>query len=104
MITLGVMQPRVATKAPGIPATWLPTKVAAFKAMGPGVISAMVTRSVKAAMDSQGWITTTCSRIKGRAARPPPKAKRPTWKKAQYRVSSIRRPPSGPAGWHPQSR
>ena len=32
------MQPRVAMTAPGMPAIFSPTKVAAFTAIGPGVI------------------------------------------------------------------
>lgn len=48
------MQPRVATSAPGMPAIRIPTKVAEFTAMGPGVISAMVIRSVNSCKVSQG--------------------------------------------------
>ena len=44
------MTPSVAMRAPGIPAAWFPTKVAALTAMRPGVISAIVTRSEKSAM------------------------------------------------------
>ena len=43
----GRIQPSVATMAPGTEANCMPTKVAALMAMGPGVISAMVMRSVK---------------------------------------------------------
>ena len=53
------MQPKVAARAPGTPAIRRPTKVAEFTAMGPGVISAMVTRSVNSAMVSQPWPSTT---------------------------------------------
>ena len=55
------MQPTVAAIAPGIPATRVPTKVAALMAMGPGVISAMVTRSVNSPMLSQPCRVTICS-------------------------------------------
>ena len=40
------MHPRVATRAPGIPAMRIPTKVAELTAIGPGVIWEMVIRSV----------------------------------------------------------
>ena len=39
----------------------LETVVAEFTAMGPGVISAMVTRLVNSAMVSQPWASTTCA-------------------------------------------
>ena len=64
----GKMQPRVATTAPPGPAIWVPTKEAEFTAMGPGVISAMVTRSVNASIDSHPCNVTTCSCISGIAA------------------------------------
>ena len=54
------MQLKVATSAPGIPAIRIPTKVEEFTAMGPGVISAMVIRSVNSLMVSQPWPLTTC--------------------------------------------
>ena len=38
----GRMQPSVATTAPGIPAIFIPTKVAELTAIGPGVICEMV--------------------------------------------------------------
>ena len=41
----GRIHPPVATTAPGIPATLIPTKVAAFIEIGPGVICEIVTRS-----------------------------------------------------------
>ena len=62
------MQPIVATIAPVKPARRLPTKVAAFTAIGPGVISAMVTRSVNSLMVSQPCSDTTWLRINGMAA------------------------------------
>lgn len=42
----GRIQPKVAMTAPCHPAIWIPTNVAELTAMGPGVISAMVIRSV----------------------------------------------------------
>ena len=42
----GKIQPKVAMRAPGIPAILIPTKVAEFTAIGPGVISAIVIKSV----------------------------------------------------------
>ena len=47
--------------APGIPAIFVPTKVAELTAMGPGVISAMVTRSVNSLMDSHWCSVTICA-------------------------------------------
>ena len=49
----GRMQPKVATAAPGIPAILMPTKVAEFTAIGPGVICEIVMRSVNSSMESQ---------------------------------------------------
>ena len=46
----GRMLPSVAISAPGTPAMRMPTNVAALMAMGPGVISAMVTRSANSAI------------------------------------------------------
>ena len=53
------MHPRVAISAPGIPAILIPTKVAEFTAIGPGVIWEMVMRSVNSAMESQWYFVTT---------------------------------------------
>ena len=55
------MQPAVATSAPGTPAIFVPTKVAELTAIGPGVISAMVTRSVNSLMDSHWCSVTICA-------------------------------------------
>lgn len=49
----GVIYPSVATTAPGIPVSFIPTKVAALIAIGPGVIWEMVIRSVNSVMLSQ---------------------------------------------------
>ena len=46
----------------------LKRSMAEFTAMGPGVISAMVTRSVNASIDSHPCNVTTCSCISGIAA------------------------------------
>ena len=64
----GVMQPRVAITAPGTEAMRNPTKVAAFTAMGPGVISAIVTRSVNSCMVSHACRAVTWLCISGIAA------------------------------------
>ena len=64
----GSTQPKVAINAPGIPATWMPTKVAELMAMGPGVISAMAMMSANWVMVSQGWRSTTWCWIRGMAA------------------------------------
>ena len=45
IIAEGKMLLVVAIMAPGMPATRKPTKVAAFIKIGPGVVSAIVTRS-----------------------------------------------------------
>ena len=45
----GVMHPIVATRAPGNPATFVPTNVAALMAIGPGVICDMVSKSANSA-------------------------------------------------------
>ena len=62
------MQPNVATTAPPRPAMRMPTNVAELMAMGPGVISAMVIRSVNSLIVSQGCCSTTCAWIRGMAA------------------------------------
>ena len=59
MILEGSTHPSVATSAPGIPATRFPTNVAELMAMGPGVISAMVTRSANSPILSQLCSCTT---------------------------------------------
>ena len=59
MIQEGKIQPKVAATAPKTPAILIPTKVAEFTAMGPGVISAMVIRSVNSFIVSQPWPLTT---------------------------------------------
>ena len=46
MISEGMITPSVAISAPGIPAMRIPTNVAELTAIGPGVISAIVIRSV----------------------------------------------------------
>ena len=60
MMQDGKMHPRVAIKAPGIPAILIPTKVAELTAIGPGVIWEMVIRSVNSDMLSQPCAVTTC--------------------------------------------
>ena len=45
-----------------------PTRGAEYTAMGPGVISAMVMRSVNSAMLSQPWLSTTWAWMRGMAA------------------------------------
>ena len=64
----GRIHPVVATTAPGIPAIFIPTKVAEFTAMGPGVICEIVIRSVNSDMVSHPWSVTTCPWISGIAA------------------------------------
>lgn len=49
----GRMHPIVATIAPGIPAIFMPTNVAEFTAIGPGVICEMDIRSVNSLTVSQ---------------------------------------------------
>lgn len=72
------MHPTVAANMPGMPATRMPTNVAELMAMGPGVISAMVTRSVNSCMVSHACRVTVSLWISGMAAYPPPMLKRPT--------------------------
>ena len=62
------MQPNVATSAPGTPAILVPTNVAALTAMGPGVISAIVTRFANSVRSSQPCIVTICASMSGIAA------------------------------------
>ena len=50
MMQEGRIHPKVAARAPGTPAIFIPTKVAEFTAMGPGVIWEIVMRSVNSAM------------------------------------------------------
>ena len=68
MIQEGSTHPRVATSAPGSPASLTPTKVAELMAMGPGVIWEMVTRSVNSSIVSQPCSSTICPWIRGIAA------------------------------------
>ena len=77
MMHEGATQPSVATTAPPIPPTRMPTKVAALMAMGPGVIWDRVTTSANSPRLSQPFISTTCSWISGIAAYPPPMLKSP---------------------------
>ena len=70
--------PKVAIREPCRPATLVPTKVAAFIAMGPGVISAMVIRSVNSLRVSHEFKLTTWFCIRGMEAIPPPMLNRPT--------------------------
>ena len=62
------MHPSVATSAPGMPAIWLPTKVAELMAMGPGVIWEMVIKSVKSSTVSQPYLSMTWAWMSGMAA------------------------------------
>ena len=75
------MQPSVATMAPGMPAMRTTTKVAELIAMGPGVIWAIVIRSVNSRRVSQGCSSTTWLWISGMAAYPPPTLNSPTCRK-----------------------
>ena len=59
MISEGMITPSVAISAPGIPAMRIPTNVAELTAIGPGVISAIVIRSVNSLIVSHEWLTTT---------------------------------------------
>lgn len=58
MIKDGMMHPRVQSTAPGIPARRVPTKVAELMEIGPGVISAMVMRSVNSPRVISLWMST----------------------------------------------
>ena len=49
MMNDGIITPIVQIKAPGNPLNFVPTKVAALIEIGPGVISAIVTRSANSA-------------------------------------------------------
>lgn len=57
----GKITPAVAASVPKSPPTFVPTKVAALTAIGPGVISAMVTRSANSRTLSQPCRVTICS-------------------------------------------
>ncbi len=59
MMQDGKTHPRVAIKAPGIPAVLIPTKVAELTAIEPGVIWEMVIRSVNSDMLSHPCAVTT---------------------------------------------
>ena len=60
-INMELMQESVAITAPAVPAIRMPTKVAQFTAIGPGVISAIVIRLVNSPADIHLFISTTCS-------------------------------------------
>ena len=64
----GSTHPSVATIAPGAPAIFCPTNVAALIAMGPGVICEIVMRSVNSSMLSQPCSETIWSWMSGSAA------------------------------------
>ena len=64
----GMIQPRVQRTAPRGPANRVPTKVEELMETGPGVISAMVIRSVNSAMVISLWTFTIWSWISGIAA------------------------------------
>lgn len=49
----GKIHPKVATRAPGKPAIFVPTNVAELTAIGPGVICEIVTKSVNSEIVSQ---------------------------------------------------
>lgn len=73
MMRDGRRHPNVAVIAPGMPAMRSPTNVAEFTAIGQGVISAIVTRSVNSLIDNQPYFSTASDCISGIAAYPPPK-------------------------------
>ena len=64
----GKIQPNVAMHAPAKPAMRMPTNVAEFTAIGPGVISAIVIRSVNSLIVSQLFFITASLCIRGIAA------------------------------------
>ena len=68
MTAEGRIQPSVAMIPPHIPPTFMPTNVAELIAIGPGVISAMVMRSVNAVIVSQPFCSTTWLCMMGIAA------------------------------------
>lgn len=55
----GKITAKVDTIAPNMPAIFIPTKVAEFTAIGPGVISAIVIKSVNSFRLSQAYFSTT---------------------------------------------
>ena len=83
---VGVITPRLAATAPGMPAAWIPAKVAQFMPSGPGVISAIAIMSVTSAAVIQPWpsISLVMSGIIDR----PPKLVKPILTKLQKRLSS----------------
>ena len=64
----GIMHPRVHITAPPTPESLVPTNVAEFMDMGPGVISAIVIRSVNSLIVIRPCILTIWSCIRGIAA------------------------------------
>mgnify|MGYP007097185069 CR=1 FL=1 len=91
------MQPKVAVSVPGKPAMRIPTNVAALIAIGPGVISAIVTRFANSCIVSQPFASTTPLSISGMAAYPPPTLNSPIWKKTRNSTIMRIRPPFAPA-------
>ena len=85
---VGVRTPRLAVTAPGMPAAWMPAKVAQFRPRGPGVISAMATMSDTSLRFIQPWETTSWE-IRGIMDRPP-KLVKPIFTKLQNSSSSVR--------------
>lgn len=71
------MFPRVAMIAPGIPAICIPTNVATFTIIGPGVNSSMVTGFANSSYVIHCWTKTTSFSTSGIAAYAPPKARAP---------------------------
>ena len=70
MVKVGIRTPRAEIREPRIPATRIPAKVAQFRPMGPGVISAMATISDTSEAVIQPWLTIS-SLISGTIDIPP---------------------------------
>ena len=70
MVKVGMSIPSMEMTEPMIPATRIPAKVAQFRPMGPGVISAMATMSDTSEAVIQPWLTIS-SLISGTMDMPP---------------------------------
>jgi hypothetical protein len=80
MINAGSTTPTVAHKAPKIPPCELPTKVAIFTAIGPGVDSAMPIKLDNISSESHPCEETSSFK-RAIIPAPPPKENRPIFKK-----------------------
>ena len=85
IIRAGAVSARVATSAPGMPATLYPAKVAMLMPTGPGVLSLIATMLARSLAVYQLYFVVRSIR-NGRVAMPPPMENRPILKNSNASV------------------